>query len=70
VAQQTLISVTSGVGKFDGRKAVSIREACSVLGVSRNFLLAQIRLGNLETKKRGRRVFITVTALDAFLADA
>lgn len=52
------------------RRAWSITEACIKVGVSRNFLLAQIRHGVLRARRLGRRIVILNEDLDAYLNDA
>jgi hypothetical protein len=52
------------------RKAWSIAEDCDAIGVSRNFLLSQIRKGFLRAHRLGRRIIILDTSLQAYLSGA
>lgn len=52
------------------RKAWSIAEVCERLGVSRNFLLGQIRDGLLRARRLGRRIVIVNEDLDHYLDNA
>ncbi len=52
------------------RRAWSVHEVCERLGVSRNFLLGQIRLGSLRARRLGRRVVILAEDLDQYLKSA
>ncbi len=52
------------------RRAWSITEACMKVGVSRNFMLDQIRRGVLRARRLGRRIVILNEDLDAYLNNA
>lgn len=52
------------------RRAWSVHEVCERLGVSRNFLLGQIRCGLLRARRLGRRVVILTEDLDQYLQNA
>jgi excisionase family DNA binding protein len=52
------------------RRAWSIPEVCETLGVSRNFLLGQIRRGLLRARRLGRRVVVLTKDLDDYLETA
>jgi excisionase family DNA binding protein len=54
----------------EDRRAWSIAEVAARLGVSRNFLLAQISRGALRARRLGRRVVILAEDLDSYLAGA
>jgi len=54
----------------EGRRAWSIAEVAAPLGVSRNFVLAQISQGLLRARRLGRRVVILAEDLDSYLANA
>jgi excisionase family DNA binding protein len=46
------------------RHAFSVREACASLGVSRDWLYRQIRLGRIGTIKLGGRRFVPAGELE------
>lgn len=52
------------------RRAQSMGEVCAEIGVSRNFLLGQIRRGQLRARRLGRRVVILSEDLEAYLNNA
>lgn len=52
------------------RRARSITEACEELGVSRNFLMSQIRQGLLRARRFGRRVIILNEDFETYLDSA
>jgi excisionase family DNA binding protein len=49
------------------RRAWSIPETCQRLGVSRNFLLSQVRRGLLRARKLGRRTIVLTEDLEEYL---
>lgn len=51
-----------------GRIAYSVAEAAFITGLSRDLLYAQMRVGNLDYLKVGRRRLITRRDLDHFLS--
>lgn len=54
----------------DDRRAWSIAEVAARLGVSRNFVLAQVSRGALRARRLGRRVVILTEDLESYLAAA
>ena len=60
---------TTSVTKEE-RRAWSIAEVAARLGVSRNFVLAQISRGLLRARRLGRRVVILTEDVDAYLNNA
>jgi excisionase family DNA binding protein len=52
------------------RRGWSVLEASDILGVSRNFLMGQIRQGLLRARRFGRRVIILREDLETYLASA
>lgn len=46
---------------------LSIREVCSITGLSRTFVARRLASGELTSRKIGRRRLISRTALAAFL---
>ncbi len=50
-----------------GRRAWSVAEVCVQLGVSRNFLLGQIRQGQLRARRLSKRIVILTEDLDTYL---
>ena len=52
------------------RRTFSIAEVCQQLGVSRNFVLSQIRGGQLRGRRLGRRIVIVRQDLDSYLEHA
>ena len=50
------------------KKALSINEACAVIGIGRTSLYREIGNGNLPALKIGKRTIILQTAIDDFIA--
>jgi excisionase family DNA binding protein len=68
-------AVASGAGQPEpgaaaGRLAYSVEEAALLTGLSRDLLYDQMRLGNLDSIKVGRRRLITRQQLQDFLGIA
>jgi excisionase family DNA binding protein len=59
-----------GPGAAAGRLAYSVEEAALLTGLSRDLLYDQMRLGNLDSIKVGRRRLITRQQLQDFLGMA
>ena len=68
VDAQTEIGQSSDAGAE--RLAYSVAEAAFITGLSRDLLYDQMRIGNLDYLKVGRRRIITRQNLEAFLARA
>ena len=62
--------MTSASNRPEGRLAYSVDEAAVITGLSRDLLYDQMRTGNLDYLKIGRRRIITRQQLEAFLTRA
>jgi excisionase family DNA binding protein len=62
--------MTSASNRPEGRLAYSVDEAAAITGLSRDLLYDQMRTGNLDYLKIGRRRVITRQQLEAFLTRA
>lgn len=51
-----------------GLLAFTVRDACAAAALSRSYAYQQIRSGELQARKRGRRVIILRKDLEAFLS--
>ena len=49
-------------------KIFSLAEAAKVMSVGRTFIFKEIRVGNLEAKRAGRRILITSDAIEKWLS--
>ena len=49
-------------------KIFSLAEAAKVMSDGRTFIFKEIRVGNLEAKKAGRRILITWDAIEKWLS--
>jgi excisionase family DNA binding protein len=48
----------------------SIKDICTNLGVSKGFLVGQIKTGKLRARRLGRRVIVLGGDLDAYLSNS
>jgi excisionase family DNA binding protein len=64
------MKLSNGSPRNVTRQGYSIKTICASLGVSKGFLISQIKSGKLRARRLGRRVVVLAEDLDKYLEQA
>lgn len=64
------MSVESSHPDVAGQVAVSVAQACSMLGISKSLAYEAVALGEIPSLRIGRRILIPVRAIEGLVASA